>query len=428
MKHILDLLFWIKHKREFNKEHIKNKPIILLVGMVNSIHFARFVEKNCISSKEKTFVIINSTPFSVPHPTIENALRDNKIYYFYHKRYLIDISVLRANTKISRIINKVFGKKLEKSYLGGFEKRNFENFLDRGLNIKIIHLFEMQHAGYLFLEFANKFNKELKVYYTNYGSDIAYFNQFPKHRSKIEDLISFVDLYFAECNRDIKIAKNLGYNGEFAPINMNSEINLELHLSKSDDYVKTSQRKIISIKSYDSFVGRSNLILDAILECSEILKDFKIVFFSSSYYFNNVIAAPQLMDHEIEFEIFNHGTLTEVDMIKLFKQSRLIISNSKCDGVSTSIIEAVIQGAFPITSNTGCAEDWINLTSDNLFAWDSKEKLKQNIIKAITNDKLVDDFSERQIPTLIHNIKSRSKIFQSLSIYHLYNVENSSVV
>ena len=152
------------------------------------------------------------------------------------------------------------------------------------------------------------------------------------------------------------------------------------------------------------------------------------MFFSSSYYFNNVIAAPQLMDHEIEFEIFNHGTLTEVDMIKLFKQSRLIISNSKCDGVSTSIIEAVIQGAFPITSNTGCAEDWINLTSDNLFAWDSKEKLKQNIIKAITNDKLVDDFSERQIPTLIHNIKSRSKIFQSLSIYHLYNVENSSVV
>ena len=428
MKHILDLLFWIKHKREFNKRHIKNKPIILLVGMVNSIHFARFIEKNCISNNERTFVIINSTPFTIPHPTIENAIRKNKVYYFYHKRYLFDISLLQGNTKISGIINKIFGKKLEKSFLSGFEKRNFENFLNRDFNIKIIHLFEMQHAGYLFLEFSHKFNKETRVYYTNYGSDIAYFNQFPKHKSKIEELISFVNLYFAECNRDINIAKDLGYKGEFAPINMNSEINLKLHLGKSDKRIKTSKRKIISIKSYDSFVGRSNLILDAILESTDVLKDFKLVFFSSSYYFNKIIAGPQLEDHEIEFEIFNHGTLSEVDMINIFEQSRVVISNSKCDGVSTSIIEAVIHGAFPITSNTGCAGDWINLTSDNLFEWDSKDELKQNIFKAITNDKLVDDFSERQIPIVIHNIQLRSEIFQSLFFYDLNYVENSSMV
>jgi hypothetical protein len=110
-------------------------------------------------------------------------------------------------------------------------------------------------------------------------------------------------------------------------------------------------------------------------------------------------------------------------MINIFKQSRIVMSNSKCDGVSTSIIEAVIHGAFPITSNTGCAGDWISLTSDNLFEWDSKEKLKQNISNAIANDRLVDEFSEKQIPILIHNIQTKSEIFQSFLIYDLKKFE-----
>jgi hypothetical protein len=419
MQMIREILFWTHHLKRLKKEVVRNKSIILLVGMVNSVHFARFVEKNCISNEQDIFVIVNSTPYSLPHPIIEEALRNKKVYYFFHRRFLVDNTISKIKPNLSRFILKIFGKKLEKSFLSGFERRNFENFLNYHANTRIIHLFEMQHAGYLYLEYIQRIDKKIKVYYTNYGSDVAYFKQFPAHNAKIREFLSHVDLYFAECNRDIAIVKDLGFDGECGPINMNSEINLNRHLGVNRTKSKPSQRKVISVKSYDSFVGRSNIILDAILESSQILKGYKIVFFSSSYYFNKVIAEPQLTDHEIKFEIFNHGSLSENDMINIFKQSRLILSNSKCDGVSTSIIEAAIHGAYPITSNTGCAGDWVDLTSDNLFEWDDKGRLKENILKAITNDKIVDQFYEKEVPKLIQRIETKSKIFESHNIYNL---------
>jgi hypothetical protein len=42
-----------------------------------------------------------------------------------------------------------------------------------------------------------------------------------------------------------------------------------------------------------------------------------------------------------------------------FQKSRIYIGASRSDGISTSFLEAMNYGAFPIQTNTSCAQDWI---------------------------------------------------------------------
>ena len=43
-----------------------------------------------------------------------------------------------------------------------------------------------------------------------------------------------------------------------------------------------------------------------------------------------------------------------------FQKSRIYIGCSISDGISTSFLEALANGAFPIQTNTSCANEWIS--------------------------------------------------------------------
>jgi glycosyltransferase involved in cell wall biosynthesis len=42
-----------------------------------------------------------------------------------------------------------------------------------------------------------------------------------------------------------------------------------------------------------------------------------------------------------------------------FQKSRIYVGASRSDGISTSFLEAMNYGTFPIQTNTSCAQDWI---------------------------------------------------------------------
>jgi hypothetical protein len=50
--------------------------------------------------------------------------------------------------------------------------------------------------------------------------------------------------------------------------------------------------------------------------------------------------------------------LTHAEILDLFSESRLYVGVSLSDGLSTSAIEAMAMGAFPIQSSTSCASEW----------------------------------------------------------------------
>ena len=47
-------------------------------------------------------------------------------------------------------------------------------------------------------------------------------------------------------------------------------------------------------------------------------------------------------------------------MMKLYSKSLIIISNSLSDGISTSMLEAMSMGVFPVQSNASCFQGWVD--------------------------------------------------------------------
>ena len=140
----------------------------------------------------------------------------------------------------------------------------------------LIHVLELQHAGYLLL--GTKLAPDLpKVFITNWGSDIYWFQQFPKHKQKIIQLLNIASFYSAECHRDIDIVKQLGYTEKTMPVIPNSGgIDLD-EIPKNS--LPPSQRKKIMIKGYTGFVGQALVALKACELAAEYLREYEVVIY-----------------------------------------------------------------------------------------------------------------------------------------------------
>jgi hypothetical protein len=47
-------------------------------------------------------------------------------------------------------------------------------------------------------------------------------------------------------------------------------------------------------------------------------------------------------------------------LLEKFSKARVYIGCSASDGISTSFLEAIVQGAYPIQTNTSCAGEWVD--------------------------------------------------------------------
>ena len=85
-----------------------------------------------------------------------------------------------------------------------------------------VHALDFQHAGNVTIR-ARK-TKSLKTTFiaTKYGSDIYWFQNFPKHKLRIQRILDRADRYSAERVRDVDLAKGLGFCGEVLPVIPNS--------------------------------------------------------------------------------------------------------------------------------------------------------------------------------------------------------------
>jgi predicted RNase H-like nuclease (RuvC/YqgF family) len=81
------------------------------------------------------------------------------------------------------------------------------------------------------------------------------------------------------------------------------------------------------------------------------------------------------------------------EIMKEFSKSRIYIGCSESDGISTSFLESLITGAYPIQTNTSCANEWILKGAiASLVSLDSKAILKEVRI-ALSDDSLVNNAS-----------------------------------
>jgi glycosyltransferase involved in cell wall biosynthesis len=258
----------------------------------------------------------------------------------------------------------------------------------------IIHSMEFQEAGYLTLEVKKQFKGAFpKWIATNWGSDIYLFGRLAEHRERVRAVLEHCDYYSCECHRDVLLAREYGLRGDVLPVIPNSGgFDLE-ECEPLRSSGNISERKLILLKGYQGWAGRSLFGLRALARCVDILKSrgYSIAVYSSNA---DVNLALELFTHETGVPVEIIPRCSHAEMLKRYGQARVYLGLSISDAISTSLLESMVMGAFPIQSCTACADEWIvDGQSGMIVPPEDVDVIEQALRRALTDDALVDQAS-----------------------------------
>lgn len=341
---------------------------VVAVGMFDSVHFARWLEQ--FQDQNLSFILFPSSPHRRIHPKIENLLR-NKVQATYS---LVPLS------RYFGLPLWIIDKFVDNLFRGWLLKR-----VIRSAKPDYVHALELQNAGYLVLKsLGGSRPNHLKVIVTNYGSDIFWFRSFPKHLQKIKALLSIADVYSAECERDIVLAKELGFVGITMPVRPNAGgFSAEILNAPLTD---ASERKIIAVKGYHGWVGRAYVAIEAISLIADELAKYRVVFYSCNL--STVRLAKKLSKTTgLDIEINRKGSLSHEQMLNLFSRSAVYVGLSESDGISTSLLEAMAMGAVPVQTSTACCDEWFSSETGVSIKKIEPNEVSQGILRALEMSK-----------------------------------------
>jgi hypothetical protein len=308
--------------------------------MVDSIHVARWIGQ--FAGEKIDFVLFPSGPNRTIHREIKKLLSSHLSQQATYR--IIPLSGLISVPLW--LLDRFFAERLRGWLLKVSVKKERPDF---------IHALEFQHAGYIVERAFRNYSSNTPLIVTNYGSDIFWFQRFPLHLRKIRSLLGMAERYSAECSRDYELAEKYGFKGTRLPQIPNSGLIREEDLKNNT--TPTSHRSVIAVKGYQGWVGRAENVIHALRIEAQNLKDAEIIFFSCN--FRTLLALFTLrLQTGLRVRGYQKNQLTHKEILDLFSRSRLYVGVSLSDGLSTSAIEAMAMGAFPIQSSTSCASEW----------------------------------------------------------------------
>jgi len=353
------------------------RKTIVLVCMVDSIHVARWIAQ--FDPTEVKFILFPSGPNRRVHPKILEMIAKGK-------KFDNQITIVPFGGKLSLALwalDKFFNDRIRGLLLRRILKKALPDF---------IHALELQHAGYLTMRALADKSITTPFIATNYGSDIYWFQQFPRHKAKIQSILHRADLYSAECQRDYLLARNLGFEGVELPLGPNAG-GVEL-AGNHFGFQAPSKRKAIAIKGYHGWVGRALVALDAVESLHHELRDYEIVVYSA----NLKVARRALQIGKklgLRVSVHKKNSLSHQEVLDIFGKARIYVGLSLSDGISTSLLEAMSMGAFPIQTSTSCADEWITPgKSGVLIRTLNADEVLSAIELALKDDAFVDEAVE----------------------------------
>jgi len=360
---------------------------ILLVGMADSIHLARWLMQ--FKDMGYLFRLVSSSPHRRIHPLIKGLLTEGKASG-------IDISIPWVSAKLSLplwLMDRFTGNLLR----GLLVRREIKK-----LKPDLVHALELQNAGYSTAVAYRGLTeaKRPKLLITNYGSDVYWFRHFPSHMKKLRELAAFADAFSAECVRDTALAKEIGFDGIFMETMPNSG-GIEIdEAAIAAEVAELAARKTIAIKGYQNVWGQALVALKAIESLAPQLAGLQIEMFSCN---SKTIREARRLSKSTGLGIVTHKkhTLSHSEVLAIMRKSIAYIGLSKSDGISTSMIEAMSQGAIPIQSDTSCANEWIRSGQDGfLVGFDDWQAVANGLGQILNNPSFVSVARTRNYQTI----------------------------
>ena len=374
------------------------RKTVVLVCMVDSIHVARWIAQ--FDTSKFRFVLFPSGPNRRVHPKIVEMMS-------LHKSKDVGVSIVPVWGILSIalwMLDRLFQDRIR----GYLLRRTIAH-----LRPDFLHALEFQHSAYVASRAIRKNENEIPFIVTNYGSDIYRFQQFPRHLRRIQEVLALASLYSAECERDVELAKEYGFAGKVLPVMPNagglpSDV---FTLPKT----RPSLRRTIAIKGYEGWAGQASIAIEAVANVANLLDGYRIVVYSAESSAARKAREVSKMSG-LHFTVFKKNALSHEELLRIFGESRAYVGISKTDGISTSLLEAMAMGAYPIQTSTSCANEWLKPGSGTLIERLEPELVSSALRFALTEGNSVDAAAKINAET----IRERANITRSTEIAQQY--------
>jgi glycosyltransferase involved in cell wall biosynthesis len=373
-------------------------PMVVVLGLPDSVHTARWL--NMVRGRGIRFVLV-PVYFGSVSPEIQSArivsdlagadrLSDRDIGIF-------DLDSVPREETVSRY------EPWRPEWLGTLKLVHPGHiaYAIRRLRPDIIHSMIVQFGGYLALAAKDLLKAKFPLWLlSNWGSDIYLYRKLPEHESRILEILAQIDGYHSECERDLRIARRMGFRG-FAfpciPASGGSDFSKFPPLSR---FERPSRRREIVLKGYHGWSGRALHILAAIHMAADSLRGFKIRLTLGEEAVNstvNAIAETDGLDIVSEVYLDRHE-----DVLTRLGQARVVVGMGISDGISTTLLEAMAVGTFPIQGCNSCGNEWIESGRTGfLVSPHDVAGLARAIRRAVEDDNMVDQAAPRNRETVM---------------------------
>jgi len=257
----------------------------------------------------------------------------------------------------------------------------------------LVHAHELQHGGYLTTAARRLLPRRVPpVIASVWGSDLSLRARMPTELPRIRNVLKHVDVLHAECERDLRHARSLGFTGETAlPVPIAGGFNLaRLSLLRAPG--PTSARRTIALKGYQSWSGRAAVALRAVALCGAALGGYTVEVYLATPDTEDLVGTLSSGDGP-EFSIVSRTgrAVAHEEILALHGRSRVSMGISSADGASTSFLEAITMGSFPIQSASACVDEWIeDGVTGFIVPSDDPAVVAAALREAIDDDRLVD--------------------------------------
>ena len=349
---------------------------ILLVSM-NSIHFVRWTEQLKNSGHEVYWFDILDSGYANKLPWVNQIVNWKQKYPKLKGRYFVKKTMPWLYNKISFLFQNDTAKA-------------FEETINR-IQPDVIHSIVLYISCTPILSVMKK-HENLPWIYSSWGSDLFYFRNLPKFNRDIKSVLPRVNYLITDCKRDVGIAKELGFNGELLGTFPGGG---GFNLSESERFIVTpaSKRRTILVKGYQGRSGRALVVLKALIQIKEQLKNYKIIVFGADSKVLKFSIKNKLED-VLNISIYSRTKfLPHKEILKLMGEALIYVGNSNSDGMPNTLLEAITMGAFPIQSNPGGATDEVIVHNENgmlIKDCENAEEIKGHILSALSNSKLIE--------------------------------------
>jgi glycosyltransferase involved in cell wall biosynthesis len=389
---------------------------LLIVAMADSIHTRRWISH--ITDQEWDIYLFPTNSFTAVHPEMPAV----KIYKSMFLDFLINKFKSRKKTDGSSDYSlmgnvDMFSRgEVLKKFLPDRRISRLISVIKRK-KPDLIHSMHIQESGYLVLEAKKRLKGTFPAWLvTNWGSELNLFSKVSFHRDRIKEVLLNCDYLSGECSSDEKMARELGFKGRFLPVIPNSGGIDFSEIDRIKKQTPTSVRRNIMLKGYQNWAGRSLVGLRALERCADMLRGYRILIYSA--YTVDVIVAAELFTEKtgVETSMIPLST-SHAEILAYHGSSRISIGLSITDAISTSLLEAMVMGSFPIQSNTSCADEWFRDGKTGILVEpEDPEDIEKAIRKALEDDELVNNASVLNYNALKKRLeysKVRSKVIKN---------------